>query len=129
MFLVDTSVWIKVFQKSMPLNLSELVSFDEMVTSLPIIQEVLQGFREEDAYRVAREAMFSLPIVDSPLPRERVEEAVSIYRTARKNGLTIRSSVDCLIGASAIFHNLTVLHTDRDFSSITKISSLKVKTL
>jgi hypothetical protein len=33
------------------------------VTCLPVIQEVLQGFGEERAYRLAREAMLALPVV------------------------------------------------------------------
>src|SRR6266540_2851074 len=47
---------------------------DEAVTCLPVVQEVLQGFREESAFRLAREGMLSLPIVESPLRAEVFEE-------------------------------------------------------
>src|SRR5262249_46337140 len=54
--LVDTSVWIEFFRAQRPLDLGALVDFDEIATCLPVVQEVLQGFRDERAYRRAREA-------------------------------------------------------------------------
>ena len=57
MILVDTSVWIAVFGKRPLFRLEDAVEFDEVATCLPVIQEVLQGFREERAFRVARDAM------------------------------------------------------------------------
>jgi predicted nucleic acid-binding protein len=127
MTLVDTSVWIEVFKKAKPLDLESLVTFDEVVTCLPVVQEVLQGFREETAFRVARDAMNSLPIVESPLELGVFTEAVQLYRSARRAGLTIRSSVDCLIAACAIRHDLAVLHRDRDFDVLASVSSLRAR--
>ena len=49
MILVDTSLWIEVFRARRPLDLEASVDFDEVVTCLPIVQEVLQGFRQEHA--------------------------------------------------------------------------------
>jgi predicted nucleic acid-binding protein len=39
--------------------------------------------------------------------------------------LTIRSGVDCVIAACAIRHDLEVLHADRDYPAIAKVSSLQ----
>ena len=125
MVLVDTSVWIEVFKRRQPLDLEALVDFEEVVTCLPVIQETLQGFREEGAFRIAREALLSLPIVESPLLAGVFEEAMGLYRSARRGGLTIRSSVDCLIAACALRHDLEVFHRDRDFPALSAVSSLK----
>jgi hypothetical protein len=125
MVLVDTSVWIESFRARHPLQIEELVDFDEVVTCLPVIQEVLQGFRNERAYRIAAEAMRSLPVIESPLELPLFEEAIGLYRTARRQGFTVRSSVDCLIAACALRHGLTVLHRDRDYAALAKISSLQ----
>ena len=125
MVLVDSSVWIAVFKRDRPLDLTAHVDFDDVATCLPIVQEVLQGFRDETAFRKARLAMFSLPIVDSPMDQALVEQAVSLYRAARRAGITVRSSVDCLIAASAVRHDLTVLHRDRDFPALAKIAALR----
>jgi predicted nucleic acid-binding protein len=120
--LVDTSVWIDVFRKAKPLHLESYVDFDDVVTCLPVIQEVLQGFDLESHYRVARDAMWALPIVESPLTRETIESAVDLYRRARRAGITVRSGVDCLIAACAIRHGLAVLHADRDFRQLARIA-------
>jgi predicted nucleic acid-binding protein len=123
-YLVDTSAWIEVFCKPPRLDLADYGGLDEVVTCLPVIQEVLQGFRDERAFRVARDAMLALPIVASPLARSRFLEATALYRDARRAGLTVRSAVDCLIAACALRHGLTVLHRDRDFSALAEVSAL-----
>jgi hypothetical protein len=127
--LVDTSVWIETFRARSPLDIESVVEFDEIVTCLPVVQEVLQGFRDEGAFRVAREALLALPMVESPISVELVEEAVKLHRTARRQGVTVRSSVDCLIAACALRHQLTVLHRDRDFRLLAKVSPLHQRNL
>jgi hypothetical protein len=122
--LVDTSIWVEVFRKSPRLRLEEITEPDEIATCLPVVQEVLQGFRDETAFRTAREAMLAFPMVESPLRQSVFEEAVSLYRSARRAGLTIRSGVDCLIAVCAIRNGLIVLHHDRDFDLLERVSSL-----
>jgi predicted nucleic acid-binding protein len=76
--LVDTSIWIEVFRKRNPLRIQSVLEFDEIVTCLPVIQEVLQGFREERAYRAARDAMTALPILESPMEEPLFVEAAGL---------------------------------------------------
>jgi predicted nucleic acid-binding protein len=127
--LVDTSAWIEVFRKPARTDVARLLDLDEVVTCLPVIQEVLQGIAGEAAYRTAHEAMWSLPVVESPLGAPVFEEAVALYRTARRAGLTVRSGVDCLIAACALRHALTVVHVDRDFDRIARVAPLKQRRL
>ena len=128
MILVDTSVWIEVFRARRPLDLEAVVDLDDVATCLPVVQEVLQGFRDERAQRRAREALLAFPIVESPLQAEVFLEAVDLYRTARRTGRSVRSSVACLIAACAIRHDLEVLHRNRDFAALSEISSLRDRT-
>jgi hypothetical protein len=123
--LVDTSAWIEIFAKPPRVDVKAVVPDpDEVVTCLPVIQEVLQGFDDEPAFRVARTAMYALPSVESPLTAAVVDAAVDIYRRARRAGVTVRSGADCLIAACAIRHSLTVVHCDRDFPAIARIFPL-----
>ena len=46
-------MWIEVFRGPGRPRLEKLGDFDELVTCLPVIQEVLQGFRDEAAFRKA----------------------------------------------------------------------------
>jgi predicted nucleic acid-binding protein len=127
MTLVDTSVWIEVFRAQRPLELEAVIAFDDVVTCLPVIQEVLQGFRDEQAFRRARDAMFALPIVEAPLGADVYGEAVALYRLARRTGITVRSSVDCLIAACALRNDLEVLHRDRDFAGLARVANLRTR--
>jgi predicted nucleic acid-binding protein len=127
--LVDTSVWIEVFRKSPRLELESLVNFDDVVTCLPVVQEVLQGFDAQPAFLRARESMLALPIVESPIGHEVVLEAVDLYRSGRRAGVSIRSGIDCVIAACAIRHQLEVLHCDRDFDALARVSPLRSRNI
>src|SRR5262245_12391936 len=108
--LVDTSVWIETFRRGAPLALESVVDLDDVVTCGPVIQEVMQGFDDERAFRVAREAMRALPILEDPISLHVYEQAAELYRRGRRAGKTLRSSVDCVIAACALLHDAEVLH-------------------
>lgn len=124
MILIDSSVWIEIFRRGTKLGPAD-VDLEDAVTCLPVVQEVLQGFRDETAYRRAREALLSLPVVESPMSLDVYERAVDLYRLARRQGVTVRSSTDCLIASCAIRHDLTLLHRDRDYPALARVSKLR----
>ena len=96
---------------------------------LPVIQEILQGFRDEQAFRVARDSLLAIPCVESPLDQNLFLEAADLYRRARRSGFTVRSGVDCLIAACAIRNDLVVIHQDRDYSALARVSPLRQRSL
>jgi len=120
-------VWIEIFRRPSRVRLDRIADFDEVVTCWPVIQEVLQGFADERAFATARSALYALPIVESPLAAAAFEEAVHLYRTARRAGYTVRSGMDCLIAACALRHGLTVLHHDRDYDVLARVSALDAR--
>ena len=129
MTLLDTSVWIQVFRQHNPVDLESVVPFEEIVVCLPVIQEILQGYRDEQAFRVARDSLRAIPCVESPLDQNLFLEAADLYRRARRAGFTVRSGVDCLIAACAIRNDLVVIHQDRDYSALARVSSLRQRSL
>ena len=58
------------------------------------MQEVLQGFADERAFATAREAMRALPIPEAPVTAGAFDDAVALYRSARRASVTVRSGVD-----------------------------------
>ena len=96
---------------------------------LPVVQEILQGFRDEQSLRVARAALLAMPMVESPLGRDVFLEAADLFRQARRAGLTVRSGVDCLIATCAIRNDLLVLHHDRDYSALARVSPLRQRSV
>jgi predicted nucleic acid-binding protein len=129
MILVDTSAWIEVLRGRAADQYAQAVAGDEVVTCLPVMQEVLQGIDDEIAFRVAVAAFADIPILENPLTRDVFDEAVQLYRNARRAAITVRSSVDCLIAACALRHDAIVLHVDRDFTHLGRITGLKTRRL
>ncbi len=128
MILVDTSVWVRLFRDGRE-AFEQAVDFDDIVTCLPVVQEVLQGFDDQPAHQLAHQAMHALPIVESPLDASVFEEAVGLFRAARRAGLTVRSGVDCLIAACALRNGLPVMHADRDYDALATVSGLEARRL
>lgn len=129
MWLVDTSVWVEVFARPTRIRLEDEVPLDEVVSALPIVQEVLQGIRDEGAFRVARDSMLAFQIVEPEMRADLFIEAAQLFRTARRAGFTVRSSIDCLIAACAVRHRVGVLHIDRDFDALARIAPLESRNL
>ena len=127
MYLIDTSVWIELFRRPASTAVEAIPDLEEVVICLPILQEVLQGFRDERDFRIADEALHALPIVEAPLRTEVFEQAVACYRLARRAGVTVRLSVDCLIAVCAMRNDLVLLHHDRDFNRLANLIPLRVR--
>ena len=126
MYLVDTSVWVDFFNaRSVPHveRLKRLLLAGAGVGLTPAIyQEILQGALDDAKFRRFRD-YFSSQSFYLPLdPVESYAAAARIYFDCRRKGITIRSSVDCLIAQIAIEQDLILLHNDRDFERIAEVS-------
>lgn len=125
MVLVDTSVWVEFFKKSPTITIPK-----EMIPSIavcpPIVQEVLQGIRDDGIQAGVQESLLSFKIAGERMELDTYIEASNIYRSGRRRGITIRSSVDCLIAAIALKEKLQIWHRDRDFAEIAKFTEIKI---
>lgn len=95
------------------------------MTCGPIIQEVLQGLKPGLGNDAFRAAFLAIPVLSDPIPLRLFVSAAEIYGQGRRRGITIRSSLDCLIAAIAIDHGVPVWHRDRDFDSIARYTALE----
>jgi predicted nucleic acid-binding protein len=129
MILVDTSAWIEVLRGRHRESFASVAPNREIVTCLPVIQEVLQGFDNVAVQSVARAALDGIPTLEEPLTRPVFDEAIGLFLAARRAGLTVRSGVDCLIAACAIRNDAIVLHVDRDFEKLAQVSALRTQRL
>ena len=129
MILVDSSAWIEILRGNQRDEFARAIDDDEVVTCLPVIQEVLQGIDDERAYSLAFSAFAHVPILEEPLTREVFDDAIRLYRAARRSGVTVRSGVDCLIAACAMRNGAVVLHSDRDFTQLARVAPLRERRL
>jgi len=126
--LVDTSVWIDFFAgRSLPhvAKLERLIQEEsEVVLSGIILTEILQGITDDRIYLRVKKSLSSLILL--PMEECLFIRAADIYRKLRKKGITIRKTNDCLIAATALEHNCSLLHNDRDFDPIHQHCQLKI---
>jgi len=121
--LVDTSIWIGILRGEIEVD---RVAYRSYVTCGPVLQELLQGFEEDPASHRYAHLFMNVPRISDPLPSDLFVTAADIYRQGRRRGLTIRSTMDCLIAAIALDNGVTLWHRDRDFDSIAQFTNLKV---
>jgi predicted nucleic acid-binding protein len=128
MIVVDSSVWIDFFNGQ---PTSEADALSELLGQRPIVVgdltmvEVLSGFRRDEDYRKARALLESCdfrPVVG----REVALAAANSYRHLRKMGVTVRKTIDVLIGTFCIINHLPLLHCDRDFDALEEHLGLAV---
>jgi len=118
MILVDSSVWIDYFNGAETTEtalLDGLLSTDTICVGDIILAEVLQGFRSDRDYKLAKEMLTELPIYQIMTP-ELALIGTDNYRKLRKKGITIRKSVDNWIATFCIQSKVTLLFSDKDFN-------------
>ncbi len=130
MILVDTSVLIDFFKgikNPAEVRFKSILEQDIPfgITAL-IYQEVLQGAKSEKEYAGLKKYLSSQRFFHPQDPIETFAEAARIYFRCRKKGITVRSTVDCLIAQIAIENKLLLLHNDRDFEAMTAVAPLKL---
>jgi predicted nucleic acid-binding protein len=125
--LVDSSVWIDYFngRDTDETNfLDGALSTDTICVGDMILAEVLQGFRKDKEYRLAREILLELPLYQIMTPELALVGADN-YRRLRKKGFTVRKSVDNWIATFCIENKLPLLFSDKDFVPYVEFLGLK----
>lgn len=127
MVIVDTTVWVDFFSDRPERHVAALESYlakgEDICICGVILTEVLQGIRDDADYRKTKAHLDNLIFL--PATRTTFLKSAEIYRSLRRKGITIRKSIDCLIAAVAIEHNIRLLHNDKDFDPIERHCGLK----
>jgi predicted nucleic acid-binding protein len=118
MIVVDSSVWIDFLNGNATPEvgrLSSLLGTEPLLVGDVILLEVLQGVRSEaDAQRVEA-ALRRFDIVPMLGP-ELAVMAAAHYRRLRGVGITVRKTIDMIIGTFCIARGHALLTADRDFA-------------
>jgi len=130
MVLVDTSVLIgylrgdehaavgrfqQILDRNIPFGISPLIYL-----------EVLQGTKSEKDHATVKRYLETHRFFGLLDEKESYAAAARIYFDCRRKGITINSTIDCLIAQTAIENDLLLLHNDADFERIRKVSPLKI---
>jgi len=129
MILVDSSVWIDYFngkKTSQTDWLDSALGNTTIIIGDLILTEVLQGFQSGNDFRKAKKILLEFPFMEMVGQNMAIRSAAN-YRLLRKKGVTIRKTIDVMIGTFCIYYHFSLLHDDRDFDPIEKY--LKLKTI
>jgi len=130
MVLVDTSILIdflrgadnaavrrfqQILDSNIPFGISPLTYL-----------EVLQGTGTDKDYATVKSYLETHRFFGLLDEKESYAAAARIYFDCRRKGITINSTVDCLIAQTAIENDLTLLHNDADFDRMRRVAPLKI---
>jgi predicted nucleic acid-binding protein len=90
-----------------------------------VLCEVLQGLASDREANLVEAAMRRFEPVSMTSPRLAVI-AAGHYRTLRRLGITVRKTIDLLIGTFCIDKDMPLLHADRDFEPMAQHLGLRV---
>ena len=130
MIMVDSSVWIDFFNgvdKPHVEKLYQLLGKEIIVTGDLIVVEVLQGFNVDSHFNLAKEVLERLTYF-SLCDKSLALTAANNYRILRKHGITVRKTIDVVIGTFCIENQIELLHHDKDFvpmENLLKLESVK----
>jgi predicted nucleic acid-binding protein len=117
LIVVDSSVWIDFLNgRNAPhvRRLRAVLGTDEVIVGDLMLCEVLQGLGSERAAREVEALLLRFEIV--PMAGEEIAViAARNFRSLRKRGITVRKTIDLLIGAWCIENRRPLLHNDSDF--------------
>jgi predicted nucleic acid-binding protein len=127
--LVDTSAWVEWLRakdsRADELLRAALARGDVIFTTGVVVQEVLQGARDERQAGELRQLLATCRFVEPIFP-ETYDHAATLYRRCRAAGRMVRGTVDCLVAALALEHHLDVLAHDRDFATLGRVVGLRL---
>ena len=117
MIVVDSSVWIDFLNGRHLTHVRKLrtrLGTEEIIIGDLMLCEVLQGLESEAAARAVEGFLRRFDIVSMAGDAMAVVAARN-FRHLRRRGITVRKTIDLLIGTWCIENCVPLLHNDRDF--------------
>jgi predicted nucleic acid-binding protein len=127
MILTDSSVWINHINHAVngPVErLRSLIPSGPLLMGDLILCEILRGFRSEAQARLTARALGRFQTVSLCSP-ELAMTAAANYRFLHSRGITIRKTIDVIIGTFCIERGHHLLHSDRDFEPMERLLGLR----
>ncbi len=128
MVIVDSTVWIDYLRgvKTPQTEWLENAIDNQRIglTDL-ILCEVLQGVSNEKQFEEVRQTLLKCEVFDTGGTELAIQSAKN-YQALRRQGKTIRKTIDCLIATFCILNNHALLHNDQDYDPFEESLGLDV---
>jgi predicted nucleic acid-binding protein len=128
LIVVDSTVWVDFFRGRITpqtTTLRSLMGRGVILVGDLVLAEVLQGFSDEREAEAGRRTLERF-VVEPMVGRDVAVAAALNYRALRAKGVTIRRTIDVLIGTFCIEGGHVLLHNDRDFEPMSAHLGLRV---
>ncbi len=128
MVIVDTTVWIDYLggtANDQTLWLDREVGQQRLGLTDLILCEVLQGIRSDTVCAQVRHDLEKFHVFETG-GVELAVAAAQNYRLLRRQGATVRKTIDCLIATFCLEAGHELLHRDHDFDPFEKHLGLRV---
>ncbi len=129
MLVVDTSALIDFLQGRHTTAAQMLKAWElgGIPYTIPLIcaQEVMQGARDLSEWKLLEKYIWSQELLTPLDPFKTHREAARIYFDLRRRGITVRSTIDCLVAQICIESKGQLLHRDDDYRRIAKVRELE----
>lgn len=129
MILVDTSAWIEYFRDGAPSvvhKVEKSLREEDVAIGDLIYCEILQGIYSESQRKQVEDLLLTLPRFEM-VGFEMAEKSAANYRLLRSKGVTVRKTIDVIIGTFCVENDLQLIHHDRDFDLMAKHIGLKFR--
>jgi predicted nucleic acid-binding protein len=128
MVIVDTSAWIEYFKGGIPHiveKVDQCLERDLVGIGDLVYCEIMQGLRAPRQRSQISTLLLSLPQFDM-VGFSIAEKSAANYRLLKSKGITIRKTIDVLIGTFCAENGLRIVHRDSDFELMAKPIGLEV---
>lgn len=126
MLLIDTSVWINIFRDrtgQVRQKLEAIIENREVLLTRFTQLELLQGSLNEKEWTLLSTYLETQDYIEPT--SNSWQAAARIYYDLRRQGLSVRSPIDCCIAQIALENDLLLIHNDCDFETIAQLRSIQ----
>ena len=128
MVIVDTSAWIEFFRDGQPsiVKIVDQCLDRELVAGGDLVYcELMQGIRSQRKRRMVSSLLLSLPKYPM-VGFDIAAKSADNYRLLRSRGLTVRKTIDVIIGTFCVENGFQIIHYDRDFEAMAPCIGLEI---
>jgi predicted nucleic acid-binding protein len=125
--LADSSAWVEFDRATggpVDRRLTTLIGEGgPLAVTEPVVMEVMAGARDDHAAARLRDLLLSFSFLPFDAAAD-FDGASRIYRACRRQGVTPRGWVDCMIAAVAWRHGAALLARDDDLARIAEVMGI-----
>lgn len=128
MVIVDTSAWVEYFKNGVaPIVAKVDRCLDQNLVGIGdlVYCEVMQGIRSPHQRGEVSSLLRSLPHFEM-VGFHVAEKSAANYRLLRSKGVTVRKTIDVLIGTFCAEHTFQLVHYDSDFDLMARHIGLDI---